>query len=355
MKAYSTLLVTILLLAFGSPAEAQFSAQLQGTVLDQTGRRRARAPSSRSRTSRRVFRWRPCPMRTAASGFPNLAPGAYQVKVEMAGFKTSTVDAQVLTQQTANIVVALDIASAAEVVSVTGTAPTIDVADSRVHATYREEALRDLPFQGRNFLGLMAIAPGVTGRGAVGGGAPGDAPDNFSTEKTVDVSANGRNSGGNQFIMDGLNMTSNIIQGVANLSPNPDAIQEMAIQTNTFSVAEGRASSVNVAITTKSGSNNFRGTGSYIFTNETVLGPAVLPHDGLRPVLQARFVGDHRRSDPEEPHVLLLVDSAAALAADQRRHGADLREPGVCRLGPAELPQLPRHARDHRARRWRTS
>ena len=150
----------------------------------------------------------------------------------------------------------------------TGTAPTIDVADSRVHATYREEALRDLPFQGRNFLGLMAVAPGVTGRGAVGGGAPGDAPDNFSTEKTVDVSANGRNSGGNQFIMDGLNMTSNIIQGVANLSPNPDAIQEMAIQTNTFSVAEGRASSVNVAITTKSGSNSFRGTGSYIFTNE---------------------------------------------------------------------------------------
>ncbi|MGH9371580.1 MAG: TonB-dependent receptor, partial [Vicinamibacterales bacterium] len=84
-----------------------------------------------------------------------------------------------------------------------------------------------------------------------------------------DVSANGRNSGGNQFIMDGLNTTSNIIQGVANLSPNPDAIQEMAIQTNTFSVTEGRASSVNVAITTKSGTNNLRGTGSYIFTNES--------------------------------------------------------------------------------------
>jgi hypothetical protein len=267
MKACSTLLLTILMLTHGPRAEAQFSAQLQGVVHDQTG---GVLPGA-SVTLARVETGVSLTTVSDANGgfrFPNLAPGAYQVKVVMAGFKTATVDAQVLTQQTANVAVALDVASATEEVSVTAAAPTIDVADSRVHATYREEALRDLPFQGRNFLGLMAIAPGVTGRGAVGGGAPGDAPDNFSTEKTVDVSANGRNSGGNQFIMDGLNMTSNIIQGVANLSPNPDAIQEMAIQTNTFSVAEGRASSVNVAITTKSGSNNFRGTGSYIFTNE---------------------------------------------------------------------------------------
>lgn len=249
-------------------AEAQFNAQLQGTVRDQTG---AVVPGAAVTLANVETGVSLIAVSDANGGFrfPNLAPGAYKAKVELAGFKTATLDIQVLTQQTANVVVTLDVAGAAEEVSVTADAAKIDVADSRVHATYREEALRELPFQGRNFLGLMAIAPGVTGRGAVGGGAPGDAPDNFSTEKTVDVSANGRNSGGNQFIMDGLNMTSNIIQGVANLSPNPDAIQEMAIQTNTFSVAEGRASSVNVAITTKSGSNSLRGTGSYIFTNES--------------------------------------------------------------------------------------
>jgi hypothetical protein len=267
MRVRSVLLLIVLLLMPASLAEAQFSAQLQGTVRDQSGGvvpgaalTLANAETGLSLTAESD--------ENGSFRFPNLAPGVYKVKVALTGFKTATIDAEVLTQQTANVAVTLEVASAAEEVSVTAAAPTIDVADSRVHATYREEALRDLPFQGRNFLGLMAIAPGVTGRGAVGGGAPGDAPDNFSTEKTVDVSANGRNSGGNQFIMDGLNMTSNIIQGVANLSPNPDAIQEMAIQTNTFSVAEGRASSVNVAITTKSGSNSFRGTGSYIFTNE---------------------------------------------------------------------------------------
>lgn len=251
-------------------AEAQFNAQLQGTVTDQTGGVLPRATVVLRNTATGVE------LTTVADNdggfrFPNLAPGGYQLKVELSGFRTATVEATVLTQQTSNVKVTLEVATATEQVSVVGKPVGIDVADSRVHATYGEEALRDLPFQGRNFLGLMAVAPGVTGKGAIGGGAPGDAPDNFSTEKTVDVSANGRNSGGNQFIMDGLNTTSNIIQGVANLSPNPDAIQEMAIQTNTFSVAEGRASSVNVAITTKSGTNGVRGTGSYIFTNQDFL------------------------------------------------------------------------------------
>ena len=248
-------------------AAAQFSAQVQGTVTDQTGGVLPGAAVVLRNTSTGVEL---TTVSDNAGGFrfPNLPPGGYQLTVELSGFRTATVEATVLTQQTSNVRVTLDVATATEQVSVVGRPVGIDVADSRVHATYTEEALRELPFQGRNFLGLMAVAPGVTGKGAIGGGAPGDAPDNFSTEKTVDVSANGRNSGGNQFIMDGLNTTSNIIQGVANLSPNPDAIQEMAIQTNTFSVAEGRASSVNVAITTKSGTNNFRGTGSYIFTNQ---------------------------------------------------------------------------------------
>ncbi len=67
-------------------------------------------------------------------------------------------------------------------------------------------------------LGLAALAPGVTGYGSVGGGAPGNAPDNYSTEIVVDASGNGRNSSGNLYTVDGLNITSNIIQ-----IPNPDS------------------------------------------------------------------------------------------------------------------------------------
>ena len=56
----------------------------------------------------------------------------------------------------------------------------------------------------------------------------------------MDASGNGRNYSGNQFTLDGLNITSNILQGTANLTPNPDSVQEVAVQTNTFNVEHGQ-------------------------------------------------------------------------------------------------------------------
>ena len=53
--------------------------------------------------------------------------------------------------------------------------------------------------------------------------------DNYSTETAVDVSANGQGTVGNKFIIDGLDVNSSIRQGVLNLTPNPDAIQETSI------------------------------------------------------------------------------------------------------------------------------
>ncbi|MDQ3349147.1 MAG: carboxypeptidase-like regulatory domain-containing protein, partial [Acidobacteriota bacterium] len=154
--------IGLCLLGAAGSAEAQFTAQLQGTVTDQTGGVLPGAAVVLRHMNTGVE------LRTASDTdggfrFPNLAPGGYQLKVELSGFRTATFDATVLTQQTSNVKVTLEVASATEQVSVVGRTAGIDVADSRVHATYGEEALRDLPFQGRNFLGLMAIAPGVTG------------------------------------------------------------------------------------------------------------------------------------------------------------------------------------------------
>ena len=207
--------------------------------------------------------------RRACTSLSSLAPGRYEVLAEISGFQPSRTEVRLETAQTAGVNLTLSVAGASEQVSVVGTSSEVfNPAETRVQTTIRTETLQELPLQGRNFLGLVALGSGITGHGAVGGGAPADAPDNFSTEKTVEASGNGRNQSGNQFTLDGLNVTSNILQGTANLSPNPDSVQEVAIQTNTFSVENGRGSSVQVAITTKSGSNDYRGTGSYFFTNE---------------------------------------------------------------------------------------
>jgi hypothetical protein len=246
---------------------AQFTSNVEGTVQDQSGAVLPKATVRLRNTSTGVEV-------TTVSGesgtyrFSSLAPGTYEVTAEAAGFQASKSTISVFTAQTAAVNLSLAVAGASTQVSVTSETPPIATDDSRTQMTVRTQQLQDLPVQGRNFLSLVAVAPGITGHGAVGGGAPGDASDNFSTEKTVDASGNGRNQSGNEFTLDGLNITSNILQGTANLSPNPDSIQEMAVQTNTFNVEHGRGSSVQVAMTTKSGSNQFHGTGAYFFTNQ---------------------------------------------------------------------------------------
>jgi hypothetical protein len=260
-------LVTAGLLA--RPAAAQFSSSVQGVVEDPSG---AVVPGA-TVTARNLDTQVTTVAQTSETGvyrLNSLAPGRYEITAELSGFQPTKAEVRLETSQTAGVNLTLAIAGATEQVAVTGQQQAINPAETRVQTTIRTEALQELPLQGRNFLGLVALGSGITGHGAVGGGAPADAPDNFSTEKTVEASGNGRNQSGNQFTLDGLNVTSNILQGTANLSPNPDSVQEVAIQTNTFSVENGRGSSVQVAITTKAGSNDFHGTGSYFFTNENL-------------------------------------------------------------------------------------
>jgi hypothetical protein len=256
-------------LATASPARAQYSSSIQGVVEDQSG---AVVPGA-TVTARNLDTQITATAVTNEAGvyrLSSLAPGNYELTVELSGFQPAKSEVRLVTAQTAGVNLTLVPAGATEQATVVGQSETFNTAETRVQTTIKTEALQELPLQGRNFLGLVALGSGITGHGAVGGGAPADAPDNFSTEKTVEASGNGRNQSGNQFTLDGLNVTSNILQGTANLSPNPDSVQEVAIQTNTFSVEQGRGSSVQVAITTKSGSNEFHGTGSYFFTNENL-------------------------------------------------------------------------------------
>ena len=67
------------------------------------------------------------------------------------------------------------------------------------------------------------------------------------------------------FTTDGLDSSGNIVPGSADISPNPDAIEEVSVQTNTFKVEERKKTSILAAITTKSGTNESQGTGSYVF------------------------------------------------------------------------------------------
>lgn len=248
-------------------AIAQFGSSIQGVVVDQSGAVIPAASVTLIDQSTGIERV----VETGPSGvyrFPSLGAGDYEVRIEAEGFAAMVISVDLLTNQVADVNAQLEVQAAAERVVVTAEAPVLDTADSRLQATIEEEALDDLPYGSRNMLGLAAVAPGVTGYGLLAGGSATGPPDNFNTEVAVEASGNGRNSSGNLYTLDGLNITSNIIQGRPNVSPNVESIEEISIQTNTFSVEQTNASSVQIAMTTKSGSNEFHGTGSYFFTNQ---------------------------------------------------------------------------------------
>jgi len=143
-----------------------------------------------------------------------------------------------------NVPITLSLASSQQVIEVSSTAPVLDTAESRTQLTLNTEALDSLPLPGRDQLGLVTLAPGVTGLGVQGSGGNGQSTDNYGSETQVTASANGRSSVGNMYVVDGLDITSNITPGVLNLIPNPDTIQEPRFRsTPSMSNTDGAAPS----------------------------------------------------------------------------------------------------------------
>ncbi len=263
----SRCLLPALLVAFASVCSAQFNASIQGVIQDPSG---AVVPKA-SLTLLNVDTQVTAETTSDSEGnyrFVSLAPGNYQVTAEAAGFAKQTVKLTLETNQNLNVPVSMSVASSSQAVQVTSEAPLLNTAETRNQLTLETQTLSELPLPGRNMISLASLAPGAVGKGTSASGSPGSGVDNYSTETQVDLSANGQGSVANMFIVDGLDISSAIRPGVLNLTPNPDSIEETSIQTNTYNVDYGRASSLQMIMTTKSGTDAFHGNVSDYFTDQ---------------------------------------------------------------------------------------
>ena len=267
MRQITRRLCIILTLVFGISTTicyAQFTGGVQGTVMDAKG---AVVPNASVTlvaadtgvkqiavsSSNGVYR------------FLSLAPGNYTVSTTVQGFSTASVSFNLATDQTRDVSLVLAVEKVSSTITVSTEAPLLDTSDSRLEQTLNTTALEDLPLQGRNPTNVITVAPGVTGTG--GQNSPGSSTStNFAPENWVNASANGRGANGNQYVVDGMDVTSSIRPGVINLTPNADAVQEISVQTNTYTVDYGRASSIQTVMTTKSGTNEYHGMASDYYT-----------------------------------------------------------------------------------------
>ncbi|MGB6472730.1 MAG: carboxypeptidase regulatory-like domain-containing protein [Candidatus Sulfotelmatobacter sp.] len=257
----------LVLLACSLPALAQYSSNIQGVVSDPAGAAINGASVQLRNTDTGVT----AAIITSESGnyrFSSLPPGNYIVSAEAKGFRKTEATFALNTSETKGVNLALPVATAEQSITVEVHPPVVDTDDSRLEATLSSDTVRDLPSANRNLWDILAVTPGVVGVGTrLAGEAPGGLPDNFGTQ-TPQISANGRSYTGNVVMVDGMNVTSPVQNGNIILAPIPDAVQEASLQTNTWGGEDNLGSSILIQVTTKSGTNQFHGTGSLFFANQ---------------------------------------------------------------------------------------
>ena len=281
----------VIALFLASSVRAQFTSNVQGFVLDPSGAVVTGATLSLRNADTAVQN----STKTGDGGnyrFSSLPPGNYVMSVEASGFKKTEVSFALSTGETQGIDVHLTVATAAAAVSVSAEATTLNVDESRIQATLSADTVRDLPQLNRNIYDVLAVTPGVVGTGTRGPGeSPGGGADNFGTQ-TPQLSANGRSYTGNRVLVDGMDVTSPIQNGNIVFGPVPDSVQEVSLQTNSWDAENNLGSSILILVTTKSGTNQFHGTGNLFYVNQNLQAKnEFAPASGFTPFQRKDLVG----------------------------------------------------------------
>jgi outer membrane receptor protein involved in Fe transport len=190
--------------------------------------------------------------------------GKYSVEVTYTGFKKALLSDVVLqVNETARVDVALAVGQVSETVTISELAtPAVNTSTSEIARTIQSAEITSLPLVERNVYTLLDLTPGVqSNNNGVSTASTGTSTFilGYPEQRTL---INGGTDGGtgsvNYYLDGGINMTN--LRNTGNILPNPDAIQEFKVQTNSYNAEYGRYSSGIVNVITKSGSNQFHGS-----------------------------------------------------------------------------------------------
>ena len=200
---------------------------------------------------------------TAADGvyvFPLLPAGFYGVEIEAPGFERyEQRGIEVRTDQSASVPVTLKIGTSTQVVTVQSNAEMVQTQSGALSAVVSRQNIVELPLNGRNAAALVLLTPGTADTTAGNFGSCSDAVQSTSYPGAQAVSANGARTDMINYNLDG-GSNEDPYTNVNNPFPNPDALEEFSVQTNSYSAEYGRGSGAIVNVVTRSGTNQFHGS-----------------------------------------------------------------------------------------------
>jgi hypothetical protein len=204
---------------------------------------------------------------TNASGsydVSNLPIGLYLLSAEGAGYKEYLVqDIQLSVADIREQTFSMEIGEVTDQITVTSSSIVVETIGGEVAGLITGEQVRELPLNGRNFMQLTFLMPGVT------------ALDNFNTKNKglmtgSDMSVSGGSTTGNMWTVDGANNNDVGSNRTVLVYPSIDAIEEFKIHRNSYGAEFGGAGGAQVNLVTRGGTNNIKGSVFYFLRDDSL-------------------------------------------------------------------------------------
>ncbi len=194
-----------------------------------------------------------------------LLPGDYQLAVQAQGFAPLTLSVTLEVGQQMTVDVGLRLPSLTTTVDVkTETINMLRTTDASVGEVVEPTSIRNLPLNGRMLIDLVLTVPGAhESHGAQSGDM---SPLYWRPGQRSAVSIGGNRPNANYFLLDGATNTDPTFNTL-NFSPSPDSVQEFKVQTGSYAAEMGGAGGGQINIVTRTGTNQFHGTGYEFLRN----------------------------------------------------------------------------------------
>lgn len=204
---------------------------------------------------------------TASDGaynFPDLPLGSYKLRVSHPGFKAWEETGIVLHVADSRVFnVALKVGAVTEEITVEANAIQVDTTSGELTGLIQGSQVAEMPLNGRNFMQLVLMVPGV----AAGEGFSAQAK---GLKGGSDISISGGAVNSNMWLVDGAHNNDVGSNRTILVFPSVDAIDEFKIERNSYGAQFGQSAGGQVSIVTKRGSNDFHGDVYYFGRNDAL-------------------------------------------------------------------------------------
>ena len=256
-------LLCVLLIVSAFPSlcygQAAFTAQVRGVVQDPSGGMIPGATVTITADATQVTET----VTTDPQGrylFPSLRPASYTIKVGASGFKTAVRSGVVLrVSQQVDLDFTLTVGEISSTVEITSVTPLLNSVTAGLGAEVTNRYIVDMPLMDRSIVNLAYLAPGVTE--VAGSGIDTWGGTNFVSNGQRNATAEVRLDGTLSSAPEGGEGGSTVVM----YQPTVEFVQEFKLQNNSFSAEFGNNGGTVINIVTKSGTNDWHGSGYYFF------------------------------------------------------------------------------------------